>query len=436
MTYRELAQRIHAEYVQALGQLGPTPMVEGNGQDRTILGGLTAAGPNHFVLQKHDSKGWTITGGQLHGLTLKTICAVYPPPGSADSDVVIGYVTVTRSLLAESRVQPVAHADLPHVDELPVGGRCRPVQVEHGGFGLKVAIDADRVSESMQHTLVEALEHRRSDDHRVSIDIVDDPQQADWIVRFVPDGRPLLIPAAGWPKRPGGESVAFVPDSAAGDLNQSICESLERIARAAGLLRVCQMHGEPRQRGWVNKVKGALACKVNVELVRPNENGDDDPIEWTATGLQLGDGDLVALRITNLGRFDADVSVLFVDSRFGINALFPRPGLVADNRIPPEQTLTVGPLQVDATTVGLENLVVIASRGEGQPLDWSWLAQPALDVTAQRSAAVNHSLQTPAGELLQLGMFRRGGTRGLKVAAASEMDLKVISWTTAPQEEE
>src|SRR5439155_27301907 len=117
---------------------------------------------------------------------------------------------------------------------------------------------------------------------------------------------------------------------------------------------------------------GAMS-ELEIQMLRFKHKEDNDPekLVWGSHGLVLQPGDLVGWRLTNGSRFTLDISVLFIDSAYGIAAVFPRPGSGAsgDNRLLRGQSFTVGPVRVNPKTLGLEHLAVIGLRGEGQPVD-------------------------------------------------------------------
>lgn len=79
LSYRELVQRIHASYVESLGRLGPTPLIEGNGRDRQFLGNREFKDRSRLVIQPKGSR-FELNAGQIHGITQNSVLAVYPPP--------------------------------------------------------------------------------------------------------------------------------------------------------------------------------------------------------------------------------------------------------------------------------------------------------------------------------------------------------------------
>ena len=151
-------------------------------------------------------------------------------------------------------------------------------------------------------------------------------------------------------------------------------EDLTKIARARNLLKL------------VSGASANSASDLEIEMVKLRDKNDRDgeKLKWGPKGLVLQPGDLIGSRVTNRGRTTLDVTLLFVDSGYGIVSAFPRPGsaVSGENRFLPKQSHLVGPVRVNAKTVGLEHMMVIAVKGEGQPVDFTCLAQPTLERAA------------------------------------------------------
>ena len=161
------------------------------------------------------------------------------------------------------------------------------------------------------------------------------------------------------------------------------------------------------------------------------ETNEAEAIDWTARSGTLDNGQQVLLEIKNTGRETSDFSVLFIDSEFGITPLFPSFGVIADNRLEPGQDYSLGPLQVEASTLGLEHLIVIATVAKGQPLDFSWLGQESLETMASSSRAVLR--ENPLGELFSEALYSKQNVRGLRVAEAESTCLRLVSWKTVAE---
>jgi hypothetical protein len=148
----------------------------------------------------------------------------------------------------------------------------------------------------------------------------------------------------------------------------------------------------------------------------------------------------VAFRVRNESRLAVDVSLLFVDGGFGIAAFFPRRFRVEDNRIPPGESITTRRVNVNARTVGWEHMVLIATRGEGQPLDFSALEQPTLETTRNGDDELPRWLRDEAlrdsglCRLLRTSMYGTGVTRGFDEVEVGRHSVRMVSWQVVPLE--
>ena len=117
LTYRELGQRLQAQYL-AWGRLnGPTPFAEGSPADldREVIGEVVHTGRSRIVLSRNQDGLWTINVGRLQGITRRSVLAVFPPK----VDKPVGHVIVTESGVIDSTVEPVAYGGLPKLTVFP-----------------------------------------------------------------------------------------------------------------------------------------------------------------------------------------------------------------------------------------------------------------------------------------------------------------------------
>ena len=91
LTYRELVQRLQVLYA-ARPQGSPTPLGEGRGQDRVVLGTEQPARPR--LLLSRDMDGYKVNAGDLYGLTTGSVLAVYSPAGTDKEPKLLGHVRV------------------------------------------------------------------------------------------------------------------------------------------------------------------------------------------------------------------------------------------------------------------------------------------------------------------------------------------------------
>lgn len=423
LTYRELAQRVQGQYVQ-WGLRTPTPLLEGLDQDREILGTRAWPGRSQFLLH-HGEDGWKIRAGQLHGLTENSILAVYPPAGKAGADKPVGHVRICKSLPTESTVEPCPYNNQPAPAKLIEGGRCDLVYVDYGALRLRVGIEVSEYGESDNHRRVRNTLKEIAKIPDSLVELADGGQMADVWVRV--KGDQIFLVAADVAQRigePPPGAAYFGPYSA--QQAEKMKDDLTKIARARNLLRL------------VSGAANSAADDLEVEMVKLKDQNDKkgETLKWGAKGLVLQPGEWVSWRITNDGTTTLDVTLLFIDSGYGIAPLFPRRGTASsgENRFRPGQSHLLPPVRVNPKTVGLEHVVVIAVKAEGQPIDFTCLAQPTLE-KAQESATRGggkQPLNSRLGGLLRKALYAQGASRGLDIVEADTQVLRLLSWSVPP----
>lgn len=122
LSYRELNQRIHSEYTQSYGRLGPTPLIEGLDQQQQVLGDSKMKPRSQVFLTRNQQDQMSINAGRLHGFDKGTVFAVFPPPGAQDAETALGYIQTDKAKLASSKVIPVSYKNQESNDKLPIGG--------------------------------------------------------------------------------------------------------------------------------------------------------------------------------------------------------------------------------------------------------------------------------------------------------------------------
>jgi len=216
--------------------------------------------------------------------------------------------------------------------------------------------------------------------------------------------------------------LAHTPDS--DELAERLGSALRRIARARHLLRIA-----------TNETAGELSpLKIEIEILRFRDlgEGEGEIVRYGAHGRVLNPGDVTAFRLQNLSSTTVDVTLLFIDSGYGIAPIFPEPGGFDDNRLGPGKTLVTPRMRVTDETVGVEHLVAIAVRATRQRVDFSCLAQPTLPTTR---AGPDAAMESPLGRLLERAMYGRGKTRGLKKTELRTHSVRLLSWLNVPKAE-
>jgi Caspase domain len=440
LTYRELGQRIQAQYV-AWGRLnGPTPFVDAapGDIDREVLGNIVHVGRSRIVLAGNPTDGWSINVGRLHGMTKDSILAVYPALESTRSAKPLGHVVVTESRVTDSSVAPVAFGGIPEPAALPKRGICNLVKLDYGELRIPVAIDGAEADQHDRLLKLEAGLKQQANERDALFRIVPKLAEAKWVVQFRgPDLFLLPVDAAQIPVSkplPRGTSVIRV---AAEKTAKDLVGPLASIARAQNLISVAQSTRHDSSAVSSETDADSDTPRIRVELVKCSGKSDKQGqlVPLKGSELSLRPGDWIAFRVTNIGRNPVDFTLLFVDSQFGITPIYPaRFGI--SNRLEGSGNPQALPFQTKAyrvndKTLGHEHLVAIAvpSTSPDQHADFTFLAQNEVG-SQQRSADTNsaRSFDSPIGRLLRHAMFADGGKRGLDDHEATQHDAQLLSW--------
>jgi hypothetical protein len=270
------------------------------------------------------------------------------------------------------------------------------------------------------------------------LEVVPEPARADWLVRVAAPGanQVYFVPASGWLVERGTERLPAVFGPLEAD-PRALKERLGRIARVQNLLKLAGDSGG-------EALLGDSDLGVKVALLRFDNEADrvGKAVTWQGRKIDFREGEVVGFRVENLGREPVDVTVLFLDSGFGITPFIPRfPG--ADNRLPPARAASgtssraalTRRFRVTAKTVGPEHLVVIAVRAKAEelPADFSFLAQesiPRARGVAGLRGNEKMTIDSPLGRLFQNALYGEGSTRGVSSIDIDEYSLGLVSWRT------
>ncbi len=238
-------------------------------------------------------------------------------------------------------------------DLLP-GARCELAYLDYGPMRLRLAVDK-MIANSSTHAIANSAIHNETDkladlpaqlleieaDLRAEakksgsiFNFVEMADKPDWVVQ-ARQGELTLLPAdvaniqgALPPRAPRFP----LPGQRIG---KALQEYSQRIFRAQNLLKLTAPSTElPHPAiGADGLVQDDSAICVEVEMLkfpkheRSAERDDDDrqvtPLRATGGELVVRPGQSVGWRITNHSRFKVDVTLLFVDSEYGIESIFP-----------------------------------------------------------------------------------------------------------------
>jgi hypothetical protein len=454
LTYRELAAAV-AESYRGRHRNVPTPLVEGGALDREVLGVDRPERPTILVKEPVAEQGghYLLAAGDLDGLTPGSILEAFPPAGARDAQQVIARLRIVEvdpleaeAALVESIELPAAAGGAPRSEwrevpaarrtRLPAGARCRVVYRDFGALRMPIGVQTEALGGPRAGTVtfqptgkgpaaIEAALAALAKQETSLVIRVDDERAAEWFVRLR-GGDVVLVPRSGLAGPaagdPAGAPQAFVVAKLTDrDLQADLADNLRRVARAHHLL------GLQRSAEQSRGAEVADDVHVEVEMLRLADKNDRQGTVVAFDGKQgrmLRSGEWVAFRVHNSSKVAVDLTLLFVSSSFGIEAL--------NNvtTIDPGDTLErIGVAHVTTKTLGLEQVVAIAVKSMSPPRSFASLAQP--DLVLARGA-VTRGEDSPLAQLLDTAMYGVGGTRGLDQAAVDAYDVETLSWTTVP----
>jgi len=134
--------------------------------------------------------------------------------------------------------------------------------------------------------------------------------------------------------------------------------------------------------------------------------------------------------VTNRTPAAVDVTLLFINSTYGIHTLFPRT-TEDSNRLGPGQQINTLRFPV-VPPAGTDHVVAIAVRAQTSTStsDFSYLEQPDLP-QVRRDSHGEQARNSPLGQLLERAMYGAGTTRGTRSADLTDYAVRVLSWQTA-----
>jgi hypothetical protein len=381
--------------------------------------------------------------GELQGLTRGTILAVHPPLAErSESAAPLGYVRIEELSPFSALVVPCDWKDAAAVqaDALPDEATCGVVSREFGDMRLRVGIGAvDPVQQRRMHHLLMAAIKDASPQLRELVEFTDD-LSAEW--QLAPDpGREsgsmslvLLGPGPDVGQRVGGveraalrndsrspEDVAFDGRSMYGGYQadsqyfiRDLEQDLPKIFRWRNLWRIAGTLDEG----------AAVAEELDLKVVRLS--AVDRPLGTLASGSAVSPGQRLEIRLSNEGLVPLWVTVLLLESDFGITELTST-ALRAGDAIKPIRG-TIG-----KSSLGAEGLIVLAvpiSNVAGPMPRFNFLAQPNLGTrTRSAPAAPDWKPSTPFERLLSAAALGTG-SRSFQTDQTDQPRLRSWSWNT------
>jgi hypothetical protein len=216
--------------------------------------------------------------------------------------------------------------------------------------------------------------------------------------------------------------AAFAPQEfVLGEIGE-LPDAVRKIARAQNLLRLA---GDASRVGY-----GSEGVGLTVEMLRV-EGPARRPIAFGREGRLLHPDDRIAFRVTNNGDVPVDVTLLFVDSGYGIESIFPTRASGQDNRLQPGKWLETATATVTGRTYGPEQLVAIAIKAAEHRSDLSYLEQDTLAPQITRGSRTR--VTSPLTRLLERALYGHGAVRGLQSTPSAEYAVQLVAWNVVPR---
>jgi hypothetical protein len=426
LTYRQLRDYVLQKYA-ALGEWSVTPLMEGTALDAPIFGDTGAKRVEQWPIVK-TSLQLKIPAGALNDLSNGALFAVLSNPTAKDNEA-LGYLKADRVKVFETELSiteehPAGSATITLArDVLPKSAYARLIETSPN-FLLTVALPPKAFAEGRDQARARDLlsTWRNAPPAGMRVNWVQPDDPADLRLSFGEIGVRAERPTDElWLLPPSGDLIADGPDKTPSlHLQQSDAElalklkdSLHRISRAVNLLRIA---AEMPAGGGT-----AADTEIRVLLSRAHDT-ETQPLLDGALPKLLTD-DVLQFTMHNQGTKPADVTLLFLDSQYGITAMYPEAGRL--NRIAPGGNDSVK-IQIDADTVGVERMLAIVVAAEpNQPnTDFSFLQQDTLP--RSRGGA------TPLQQLFETAAFGGSTTRGLaRMIDIGQARMRLFSWQTA-----
>ena len=378
-TYRELANGLLLDYA-ARNRRSPTPHFEGNLQGLVLAAPPPAARTWHARLR--DKKTFEVFAGIMQGITTGSRLELLDSAGTT----LYVNLEVRRADLLTSEATIIGDAAT-----LPDAGLVRVLEPALD-MTLSVCPPTQKSPKIVDDVIRASAQLRVGQVPDCDVRIVADE---DWL--WLSDSSASLIAGAAPEKQ--------VPRVPLGD-EDSLRTALEQIARVRALMLA------------VSKSGGDLSdVALDATLVK---DGSETTKLRPGQPARLNSGDTITLALENGSGGPVDVTMLFIDSRYQIQAIWPAPG--NSNRVFPGKSIDWRGTVNTSSTLGHEQILVFVHRAEAgtAPMDLSFLSQQAATNGEYRSI--------PLTRFLYESGFVGGLTRSLSSEDASDVQVHVLTW--------
>ncbi len=381
MTYQQLGQQVLTRYAGD-GDARATPSFSGTALDSGVFGQ-----PASLVRQWTLSPGATLSmpAGELADIHQGAVVAILPAALSGTEDA-LGYAKVIRTTATSSELAPTAHAGLPErpVADLQLGKIARLVQPAMQ-FSFIVAADLRQCEQPCPFN--DPLSKMRSAGDGTGgvtgaqIKWVNPSDSSNLVLKA--EGRRLWlmppsltqskIPTESQARLAFEKSLVYLdaaPQASSQGIQTSLSQMLRQASKAGNLMRVA-----------ATLSNAAAVATLQVTMFHVSAKGIKTPITTDASMPKLRSGDKIQVEMKNIGRKAIDVTALYLDSKYGVQAMFPSPG--SSNRLEAQSESSGAAsflFDINDSTLGTERLafVVVEAVKHAERADYSFLEQATL----------------------------------------------------------
>ncbi|MEW8347342.1 MAG: caspase family protein [Candidatus Thiodiazotropha taylori] len=402
-TYQQTYERIVQRYAE-MNLRSPSPLAEGTHLNATLFSQKQRPLLRQWPLVV-DSKGMSIPVGKLSRIDKGSVFALVKQPQDV-LDEAIGYVRVKGSDLFNSELESIEYEGKPIVNRqrLPKKPWARLVHSEID-LTLAVVLPARKgeMTAAEEHTLRMLDTMGESSDSRgIRITWLSAGEDADIQLEFSPKSEPSCSVNRLWLLASEGSlncgvrnqtpSIDVTADISS--VKTALMDRLQTMAKVMNLNRLASR---------LAPLPGSQRIEMSL-IVDPKEGDKTHQLSPSLLS-SLKPGDHIRFVASNKGRKPVDITVLFINSEYGIETVYPLAGELG--RINPGSTGELFRGKINETTKGIESFIVIAVEASiGHPvMTFSYLAQESLPASRSGTLSDLERLFNTAG-------FGNSATRG------------------------
>ena len=418
-SFRQLSQYIQQRYLTLNLLDKVSPAFSGDSLDRDVFTPRHEAGIRQWPLVLIGN-GASIPAGSLQQIARGAKLLVLPSAVAEESQA-LGWAEAieVQPLASELRLSKDKGGARLDPGALPRGAVARLVN-PGASMLLRVSVAQPGSGEDRRlQAIVAALKANPPQGMRIAWMKPARPHDIELHLR---DGRIWLKPA-GLPLVTQGKSITpSIELSKSGTIDiSSIAEALGRTAKAVNVVRLANTLAATDVDAGRFKLTATL---------KPRRTGKDETLTPAS---HVEEGDEICIDAANAGFFPIDLTILLVDSAFGIAPLYPSEGAL--NRLQPHDRIPI--CFAVAAPFGVDRLLVFAApvRQDTPKTDLSFLAQSSPVRGAMQVSDLEQLFEEAAfGSGAMPPDIRTRGGSASPAALLSKTVVKVMQWTSRAAE--